>query len=884
MRLRAFPMIPFPLMLLALASLAAAATVEKASPPERAAMRNTEIPISFEANRGQTDPRVRFVARAAGHDVFVTEDAVVLALRGGPQPASLQLRVAGAGPARAVDGREALATRSHYLIGSDRTRWHTDVPHYAGVVQRGVRAGVDVEVRATAGHLEYDLLLAPGIDPASVAIDLDGADAIALDPDQSLRITTPAGDVVQHAPFAYQQIAGERRAVEAAWRIEGPRRVAFAIGAHDPRVALVIDPVVVYATYLGAAAADAVQGVAVDASGSAYLTGVTASLAFPTAVPFQPSLAGNEDAFVAKLAPDGGSLLYSTYYGGSSREVSLGIAIDALGSAHIVGSTASADLPTANAQQPIPASILDAWIAKFTPDGSGLVYATFLGGNASDSARSVGVDAAGNATVVGEVGSSDFPVLNAAQPTFQGIFDAFITSYDPAGALRWSTYLGGVGQEIARAVAVEPDGTVHVGGQTQSCNFPTLAPAQASCGGLADGFVTTYDNTGAVLFSTYLGGAGDDYVFAVGTDRIGSTYVTGRTGSANFPVLHALQPIKAVSADAYVTKLAPGGALLYSTFLGGNAPDDFTTIAELFRNGGIAADAGASAFVTGVTQSTDFPLAHPLQAALAGPSDITVARLTPDGQMLAYASYFGGASRDAARAIAVDAAGAAIVVGDTDSTDFPITPLALQTSASVAPDGFVLKISGTPACANGIDDDGDGAVDFPNDAGCESAASLVEIRPATTASTTTATATSTTSTIRSAMPRGTSPSLRIAATASTTTAMRWWTLPIRPVRRPARCAKAPSAKQTRRRRRRQDRLRRRRELEQGRSDRGGRSAMLGRLPQQGDAEQRLRPRRRDRVALRHRARRAPRDSERETQPRELASAAVPNPQRQSMTP
>ena len=352
--------------------------------------------------------------------MFVTDDAVVLALHGGPRPGALQLRVAGAGPAREVVGREALATRSHYLIGGDRAQWHTDVQHYGRVVQRAVRAGVDVAVHATGRHLEYDLLLAPGVDPASVAIDLDGAETLALDADGSLRVTTPAGDVVQRAPFAYQDVAGTRRPVEAAWRIEGPRRAAFRIGAHDPNAALVIDPVVEYATYLGAAAADAIQGIAVDAAGNAYVTGVTASLAFPTAVPFQPALAGNEDSFVAKLAPDGGSLLYATYYGGSSREVSLGIAIDAGGSAHVVGSTASADLPIANAAQPLPAGFPDAWIAKFTPDGSGLVYATFLGGSDSDSAWSVGVDAAGNATVVGEVGSTDFPVLNAAQPTFHG--------------------------------------------------------------------------------------------------------------------------------------------------------------------------------------------------------------------------------------------------------------------------------------------------------------------------------------------------------------------------------------------------------------------------------------------------------------------------------
>ena len=241
--------------------------------------------------------------------------------------------------------------------------------------------------------------------------------------------------------------------------------------------------------------------------------------------------------------------------------------------------------------------------------------------------------------------------------------------------------------------------------------------------------MTTYDDAGTVLFSTYLGGNGDDYAFAVGTDRIGSTYVTGRTGSANFPVLHALQPTKAGSADAYVTKFAPGGALLYSTFLGGTAPDNFTTIAELFRNGGIAADTRASAFVVGVTLSNDFPLVHPLQATLLGTSDATVARLTPDGQALAFASYLGGSNREAARAVALDAAGAAYVVGDTASADFPTTASAFQTATGGGSDGFAVKIGGMPACANGIDDDGDTAVDFPDDPGCESAASLVENPP-----------------------------------------------------------------------------------------------------------------------------------------------------------
>lgn len=408
-----------------------------------------QLPMRYEENRGQHDPRARYVARQGALTLFATDAGPVLALRvpeapqgseGAPsalgparpalalerraaeprEPAparvwGLRLVLEGARESAPIEPSEPLLTRSNYFIGNDPSRWITDIPNYAALRYRQLAPGVDLVLRGSPeGRIEYDFVVAPGTDP-ELTVRFEGAERVRLGEGGTLEVHVGGVVLEQPAPVLYQEIDGRRVPIEGGYRIAGLDRVRFEVGDYDRTRPLVIDPVLVYSTYLGGSWVDSAMAVAVDRDGAAYVTGYTESIDFPTASPYRPA-SGGTDAFVAKLTPAGNALVYATYLGGSDGDGGVSIAVDGTGAAYVTGSTRSTDFPTLNAYQSAIAGDHDVFVAKLTPTGTSLAYSTYLGGSSIESPADIAVDGAGAAYVTGTTWSIDFPTESPTSP------------------------------------------------------------------------------------------------------------------------------------------------------------------------------------------------------------------------------------------------------------------------------------------------------------------------------------------------------------------------------------------------------------------------------------------------------------------------------------
>jgi Beta-propeller repeat len=697
-----------------------------------------QLPMAFEANRGQSDRRVKFLSRGSGYSVFLTANEAVLALHkpanvkpqgvndepwaqqnaesgngavslfpgrsalGNPEskterlagggssaPAILRMKLVGAKSGTKVTGLKQLPGKSSYFIGNDPKKWHTQVPTYAQVRYQGAYPGIDLVYYGHQGQLEYDFVVAPGASPNAITLAIVGTSheaPLRIDREGDLVATLDDGQVSFHKPVVYQPAGAERNYVDGRYVLKSEHEVGFEIAASDPAKPLVIDPTLSYSTYLGGSDDDEGNGIAVDSAGNAYVTGQTGSTNFPTSNPLQPTNHGGGDAFVAALDPTGATLLYSTYLGGSGGDAGQGIAVDSAGNAYVTGITSSTDFPMANPWQSTNHGGYDAFVAALDPTGATLLYSTYLGGSNNDRGFGIAVDSAGNAYVTGDTVSTDFPTSNPLQPTNHGGYDAFVAALDPTGAtLLYSTYLGGSGPDFGYGIAVDSAGNAYVTGQTGSTNFPTSNPLQPTNHGGGDAFVAALDPTGAtLLYSTYLGGSSGDDGRGIAVDSAGNAYVTGDTVSRDFPTSNPLQSTNHGGGDVFVAALDPTGAtLLYSTYLGGSGDE----IAY-----GIAVDSAGDAYVIGYTRSANFPTSNPLQPTIHGSSNAFVAALDPTGATLLYSTYLGGSLYDVGFGIAVDSAGNAYVTGLAGSTDFP-TSNPFQPMNHGASDAFVAKIA-----------------------------------------------------------------------------------------------------------------------------------------------------------------------------------------------
>ena len=538
-----------------------------------------KLPLSFEKNIGQTDKRVKFFSRGSGYSLFLTPKEAVFSLKkSSPKPkgkqathakpeqtvgAVLRMQLVGANPEAQETTEAKLPGTTNYFVGKDKSQWRTGVENYGKVGFNEVYKGVDVVYYGNQSQLEYDFVVKPKAEASSIRLKFAGARRVKSLPSGELLLETGNGSMKWHSPVAYQEVAGKRKPVQAKYHISKGNEVCFAVGAYDRSRPLVIDPALVYSTYLGGKSYDVAYALAVDSKGSAYVAGWTISTDFPTTTgAFQTQYKG-APAFVTKLSADGKSLVYSTYLGGTNvkDEIAYAIAVDSGGSAYVAGYTRATDFPTTTgAFQTQYKGGEDGFVTKLSADGKSLVYSTYLGGKSSDYAYAIAVDSGGSAYVAGYTRATDFPTTTGAfQTQYKGGEDGFVTKLSADGkSLVYSTYLGGGSNDVAYAIAVDSGGSAYAAGYTRATDFPTTTGAfqTQNEGGGEDGFVTKLSADGkSLVYSTYLGGGGDDWAYAIAVDSGGSAYVAGSTGSTAFPTTTgAFQTQLKGSRDAFVTK------------------------------------------------------------------------------------------------------------------------------------------------------------------------------------------------------------------------------------------------------------------------------------------------------------------------------------------
>ncbi|MCF6159086.1 MAG: hypothetical protein E3K32_11070 [wastewater metagenome] len=687
------------------------------------------LPLCFIQNDGQMDERVRFYERGNGHAMFFTKRGVCLSLhqpspagekdikvRGqethdqqqasqinNPYPETIRLIPLGANkdPEIVADGLQE--GRVNYFVGDDPEKWKTNIPTYSSVMYKEIYQGIDMKFYGNNRQMEYDVIVKPGAHPSRVQFSYEGIEDLRITEEGELEIGLKEGKLIQKKPYIYQEIEGKRVRVEGSFKVLGSDAgtqdrksflYGFQVTSYDKKYPLIIDPVLTYSTYLGGSRGDFGNGIAVDSSGNAYVTGRTNSAYFPMANALYGSYnGGSDDVFVTKIDATGSSLQYSTYLGGGESDYGNEIAVDSLGNAYVTGRTNSTDFPMMNAFIDSHGGDYDAFVTKIDATGSRLQYSTYLGGSRDDWGYGIAVDSLGNAYVTGRTNSTNFPTANALYGINSGNWDAFITKLDATGSsLQYSTYLGGGKSDYGNGIAVDSSGNAYVAGETYSTDFPTANALYGSHNGYYDVFVAKLDATGSsLLYSTYLGGSDYDHGQGIAVDSLGNAYVTGRTESTDFPMMNAFIDSHGGGYhyyfDAFVTKIdATGSSLQYSTYLGGSGDDMCYAI---------AADSSGNAYVTGTTNSTDFPMSNALYESKIGSYyyfDAFVTKIDATGSSLQYSTYLGGDEDDNGYGIAVDSSGNTYVTGYTKSTDFPMSN-ALYGINSGYSDAFIAKIT-----------------------------------------------------------------------------------------------------------------------------------------------------------------------------------------------
>ncbi len=639
-------------------------------------------PLFFANVPGSANPAIQYVARGAQWHAVFSSEGVVLQANG----QLTRVRWLGANRNTRIQGLHAMRARVNFLLGRDSRQWRTDIPSFEGVLYSDLYPGIDLTYTGAGEWIKSEFLVRPGASPDDIRMEYSGS--ASIDNAGDLRV----GDLKEAAPEVYQDGPSGRVKIAGRYRLLGPHTVGFDIGEYDESRPLIIDPVISYSTYLGGTGLGAVTGAAVDSGGNLYVTGWTEALNFPIIGAVQAANQGGVDAFVAKFNPTGTALLYATYIGGSGEDKGAAIAVDATGQAHVTGSTASLNFPLASPIRSTRGGPKTAFVLKLNAVGNTLLYSTYMGGTAYEVGTAIALDASGNMYVAGDTQSVNFPVQGAAQSTNAGGFDAFVTKLTPAGAISYSTYLGGSANEHAGGIAVDSSGRAYVAGGTYSTNFPVVTPVQNTSGGNQDAFLTRLSAAGSsISYSTYVGGNGAftaEQANAVAVDSSGNAYAAGVTNSSNFPVTAgAYQTLYNSTQDAFVVKVnSSGSAWVYGTFLGGTAFDWAT---------GIAVDSSGNAYVAGYTSSGDFAQANPAQSAFGGMYDAFTTKLNSTGNGLLFSTYFGGSGSDTANTIVIDADGNMFVGGQTSSLDLPLQG-PVQSSNNGGSIGWTARLGVTP--------------------------------------------------------------------------------------------------------------------------------------------------------------------------------------------
>ncbi len=594
----------------------------------------------------------------------------------------------GASTESVIEGIGQQLGTANFFLGDRSDAWITDVPAYSGVAYRNLYSGIDLTYAESGGWLKSEFIVAPGASPDAIRLRYSGSAKLRVDDNGDLVSSTPSGEWREARPEIYQVADGVRSPISGGFRLLGDDAVGFDVEEYDRTRPLIIDPILSFSTYLGGTGMDSAKAIAVDPNGNAYVAGHTDSVNFPTKSAYRSSSGGGVDAFVAKLSVSGNSLVYCTYLGGGWDDRGFGIAVDSGGNAYVTGWIGSSNFPTTTgARQRVLAGGRDAFVAKLNTSGNALIFSTFVGGASNDSGNAIALNGAGEAHVAGDTYSGNFPVTGAFQSSSQGRQDAFAFKLTNDGsALVWSTHLGGYGDDRANAIAVDGSGHAYVAGGTDSSNFPTLAPLQGSIGGGQDAFVAKLSTDArSLIYSTYLGGSG-------GGVRASET-VTGLQvdSPGNVYVTGTTNSSNFPVVNALQAAYRGG---IVDAFVAKLNPAGSALLYSTYLGGssvdyalGISVDRAGVACVTG---STDFPILNPIQPSNAGGYDVFVVKLAAPGNALVSASYWGGIESDPANALLMDPAGNVWITGQTLSTNFPVKN-ALQTLNTGGMSAFVAK-------------------------------------------------------------------------------------------------------------------------------------------------------------------------------------------------
>ncbi len=668
-------------------------------------------PVAFVQNAGQESEPARFAVRGPSGSALFGACGVEYAVGSPGQRACVTLEFVAPSPSLRLEGVDRLRARVNYLVGADKAGWKRNIPSYAGVSYREVWPGVDVVFRGSGGNLKYDILAEPGADVESIALRFAGADSVTLGADGRLTIATGDKAFTESIPAVYQIKDQERSDIGGRFTLNGDV-VGFSLEGYDPSLPLVIDPAsdLNWSVLISGSQYDSGQSVFVDGAGNCYAAGDSASPDLPgsSARPYSAM----SDGWVAKFSP-AAELVYLTYLGGSDDDYAKCVIADAAGGVHVAGYTESHDFPTTPGvigPEHHDTGHIDGFVAKLGPDGDELVYSTFFGGALHDWVLGLALDSDERAVICGQTSSVDLPVTpDALDGTFNGSFDAFVARLNSdATAVLYCTYFGGSNTDWATCIKLDSAGGACIGGLTQSTNFPVHEAFVPSLKGSFDGFVTRFESDLAtVVFSTYLGGTGQDAVHAIAIDGSSWVYATGTTAGGGFPVtVGAVAPVYGGgTSDGFDTCFTPAGGAQYSTFVGGAGAD---------AGHGIAVDASQRAYVVGQTGSSDFPAtAGAYSTSLGGVDDAFLVRVNATGSAFDYATYLGGSQSEMAKAVAVDAEPSAYVVGLTSSSDFPATSVLTNAQAAVYDvNAFLARLLAppppdtTPPSAPVVTDDG----------------------------------------------------------------------------------------------------------------------------------------------------------------------------------
>jgi hypothetical protein len=695
---------------------------------------NPHLPLTFEANQGQTDSPVKFLCRGKGFTAFLTAGELVLSLRSTasvaargiaevrttknakrfPNP-TLQFRLVGATQNPTAVGENPQPGRVNYFIGKDPKKWQRNVPTFARVRYRNVYPGIDLLYYGNDRQLEYDFAVSPGADPGWIQFEIKGAIQIQVDAEGDLVLQTGNGELHFQSPVVYQESEGLRVPVSGTYVMKDSTHIAFHVAQYDSSKLLVIDPVLVYSTYLGGSGNDQPTGIAVDNTGSVYVSGYTDSTNFPLAT-LGPLPTGADHVFVAKLDSTGSNLVYADYLGGNSQDYGYALVLDSANEVYVTGGTTSSDFPVVNPYQGSLAGSFNGFLTKLSADGSSLLYSTYLGGNSSDVPSTIVIDSVGSILVAGSTFSTNFPVVNAYQATVSpnqgGLFGeyGFLTKFSPDGSsLVYSTYLAGNsnvpyncgtpcwGTPFSGVVgiALDSNGSAYVGGNTNTYNFPTTPgaylPTDVTQQNSSVGFVSKFSTTGNLDYSTYLyeSSGANTSLNAIAVDGSGSAYVTGQALSdGTFPITSTSICDPSVYGwgcnFAFVTKFDPtGSTLMYSTFLGPNNEASPQAI---------ALDTGNDAYVLSAAVSSSFSLVDGIEP-YRNESDLLLVEIDPLASTQLFATFLGASANEFPAGMALDSNGNLYIAGSTNSTDFPLTQGAFQNALGGNTDAFILKIA-----------------------------------------------------------------------------------------------------------------------------------------------------------------------------------------------